>query len=219
MTYIEIAQLLQSKIAFLVAYFPIVSIIGFLQAWIAYKMGDDTAKNWGFLTLDPLVHADLYGFIILLFPWQLFGSDINFGFGKFVPTDPEGLYGRFQKIRKVIILFSGMLAALLTWFLVEIARMLVFVVLTRVPQTAVLHYESLIVAFIKILNACLSLTTTLFFIFLIINGVDALLYKFDKKGVIKQNLLLRFLIIMAAALLAEPLLFLVIHLIKMLIQG
>ncbi|MHC4694012.1 MAG: site-2 protease family protein [Planctomycetota bacterium] len=37
----------------------------YAHAWMAYKYGDDTAKNLGRLTLNPLAHISLFGTIIL----------------------------------------------------------------------------------------------------------------------------------------------------------
>lgn len=50
--------------------FPVFLIIftwrGFFQALIAKLMGDDTAQQDGFLTLNPLVHVDLFGILAMI---------------------------------------------------------------------------------------------------------------------------------------------------------
>ena len=38
----------------------------YCHGYAAYKMGDDTAKNFGRLTLNPLKHLDLYGTICMI---------------------------------------------------------------------------------------------------------------------------------------------------------
>lgn len=53
------------------------------HAWSAYKLGDDTASLEGRLTLNPLVHIDPIGTILL----PLLG--IPFGWAKPVPVRPE----------------------------------------------------------------------------------------------------------------------------------
>lgn len=50
------------------------------HAWSAYQLGDDTASRQGRMTLNPLVHLDPIGSLMLLFS--------NFGWGKPVPVDP-----------------------------------------------------------------------------------------------------------------------------------
>jgi len=54
----------------------------FAHAWSAAKLGDDTAKRAGRLTLNPLVHIDLIGTVLL----PLLG--IPFGWAKPVPVNP-----------------------------------------------------------------------------------------------------------------------------------
>lgn len=51
------------------------------HALAAFKLGDDTAKNAGRLTLNPLVHLDLIGTIMLFL--------IQLGWAKPVPVNPH----------------------------------------------------------------------------------------------------------------------------------
>ena len=37
----------------------------YAHAWVAFKLGDPTAKNAGRMTLNPIKHIDLFGTIIL----------------------------------------------------------------------------------------------------------------------------------------------------------
>jgi Zn-dependent protease len=72
-----------------------VAIIGheIMHGWVAHMYGDDTAKNAGRLTINPLVHIDLVGTIIvpaaLYFIPLLLGTSggILFGWAKPVPVD------------------------------------------------------------------------------------------------------------------------------------
>jgi len=52
----------------------------YAHAWMAYKYGDDTAKNLGRLTLNPLAHISLFGTIIL--PLL-----VRFGWAKPIPVN------------------------------------------------------------------------------------------------------------------------------------
>jgi len=58
------------------------SVHEFAHAWSAHRLGDDTAARMGRMTLNPLVHIDPIGTIIL----PLLG--IPFGWAKPVPVDP-----------------------------------------------------------------------------------------------------------------------------------
>lgn len=72
------------------------SIIIFLYAvifhecahgWVAYKLGDPTAKYSGRLTLNPLVHIDPIGTILLPVMLILMRSSVVFGWAKPVPVN------------------------------------------------------------------------------------------------------------------------------------
>ena len=53
----------------------------YAHAFVADKLGDDTPRKQGRLTLNPLKHIDLYGMALLLF--------VGFGWGKPVETNPN----------------------------------------------------------------------------------------------------------------------------------
>ena len=66
-----------------------VTLHEFGHAAMANVLGDSTSKKQGRLSLNPLVHADLYGsFIVPLVLWVL---NVNFllGWAKPVPVDPR----------------------------------------------------------------------------------------------------------------------------------
>lgn len=64
----------------------------------ADRLGDPTARYAGRLTLNPLVHIDLFGSIILPGLLILSGSPIFFGYAKPVPYNPYNLRpGRFSE--------------------------------------------------------------------------------------------------------------------------
>jgi len=50
------------------------------HAWVASRLGDDTAKHAGRLTLNPLRHLDPIGSLMILF--------VGFGYAKPVPVSP-----------------------------------------------------------------------------------------------------------------------------------
>jgi Zn-dependent protease len=67
-------------ISTLVIFLISLSIHEFAHAWMAYRFGDDTAKNMGRLTLNPIAHIDPIGTIVL--PLL-----VGFGWAKPVPVD------------------------------------------------------------------------------------------------------------------------------------
>ena len=62
-----------------------ITIHEFFHAWMANFLGDPTAKRMGRVSLNPLVHLDPMGSIMMLMAaW----SGIGFGWGKPVPVNP-----------------------------------------------------------------------------------------------------------------------------------
>jgi Zn-dependent protease len=57
----------------------------YFHAWTANRFGDPTAKNMGRLSLNPLVHLDFFGTLML------FLSQFRFGWAKPVPVNPANL--------------------------------------------------------------------------------------------------------------------------------
>lgn len=65
------------------------------HGWIAYRLGDDTARRMGRLTLNPLKHVDPIGTVVL--PLILYvTTHFTFGWAKPVPVD----FGRLRHPRR-----------------------------------------------------------------------------------------------------------------------
>lgn len=72
------------------------------HAMAAHKLGDDTAKQAGRLTLNPLAHLDLLGTIMLFL--------VHFGWGKPVPVNPRNF--RRPVWDNIVVAFCGPLSNL-----------------------------------------------------------------------------------------------------------
>lgn len=66
---------------FLLAMLLALSVHEAAHAYVAYKLGDHTAKAAGRLTLNPIAHLDPMGTILFLL--------VGFGWGKPVPVNPH----------------------------------------------------------------------------------------------------------------------------------
>lgn len=75
----------------------------------AYFLGDPTAKNEGRLTLNPLVHMDIFGTVILPL-FLLFTGGIFIGYAKPVPYNPDNL--RDKKYGSLKVAIAGPLSNL-----------------------------------------------------------------------------------------------------------
>jgi len=96
----------QAVIIFLISLFVFIfslSIHEFAHGLVAYKMGDDTPKLSGRLTLNPFKHLDISGFVC----FALFGV----GWAKPIPVNPL----KFKKYRTGIkwVSASGIIANIL----------------------------------------------------------------------------------------------------------
>ncbi len=65
----------------------------FSHALAAYRLGDSTAKLFGRLTLNPIVHFDPVGGSLLAISFLLSGGTIGFGWAKPTPVNPMNLQG------------------------------------------------------------------------------------------------------------------------------
>jgi Zn-dependent protease len=72
------------------------------HAYAAYYLGDDTAKRAGRLSLNPLVHVDKVGTIIVPIAMKLLGAPFMFGWAKPVPVN----VGRLRNPRRDSIIVS-----------------------------------------------------------------------------------------------------------------
>lgn len=90
--------LLKDPLAFLLIATPLLYSIIFHElahGWVAYRLGDPTAKMAGRLTLNPIKHLDPIGTLMLFF--------LGFGWAKPVPVD----FARLGNSAKGIILVSA----------------------------------------------------------------------------------------------------------------
>ncbi len=68
-------------------FFLAVVIHEYAHGWIAWKLGDSTAKRLGRLTLNPLAHIDPIGTLFLPLILLASHSPVVFGWAKPVPVD------------------------------------------------------------------------------------------------------------------------------------
>jgi Zn-dependent protease len=73
---------------YLLALVVSISIHEFSHAWSAHELGDSTARNQGRLTLNPVVHFDPIGALMILF---MAFAGWGIGWGKPVPVNPYNL--------------------------------------------------------------------------------------------------------------------------------
>jgi Zn-dependent protease len=79
-------------LAYLLSFVVATTIHEFMHAWTAQRLGDDTARDLGRITLNPMMHFDPIGF----FGMVMISIGFPFiGWGKPVPVNPSRFTHRF----------------------------------------------------------------------------------------------------------------------------
>ena len=74
----------------------------FAHGWMAFRLGDSTAKDEGRLTLNPLKHLDFWGsFLVPLMIFVFSGGRAIFGWAKPVPFNPYNLRDQRWGVAKI----------------------------------------------------------------------------------------------------------------------
>ncbi|MBE6623337.1 MAG: site-2 protease family protein [Ruminococcaceae bacterium] len=121
----------------------------FAHGFVAYKFGDDTARNYGRLTLNPLKHIDILGFLMLLFA--------GFGWAKPVPVST-----RHMKNSRLGFLLVSLAGPFTNFIIAIISAFLYF-------STLVVQYHLVANGFSEgILRTC-GLVATFFYLSLTLN--------------------------------------------------
>lgn len=102
----------------------------FAHAWVATRLGDDTPRKQGRVTLNPLAHVDWMGTAILPFATSLLGAGF-LGWGRPVNTNPAKLRGGLNGL--VIVSLAGPFSNVI---MAVILALLAVATLTAVPALA-----------------------------------------------------------------------------------
>ncbi|TAN40500.1 MAG: site-2 protease family protein [Nitrospirae bacterium] len=106
------------------------------HGFVAYKLGDPTAKFTGRLTLNPLVHIDPFGTILLpLMMYYFTNGQFVFGYAKPVPINPMN----FKNPRKGMALSAAagpVVNILLALASTLILRLLIIPLMSVMPEAA-----------------------------------------------------------------------------------
>lgn len=73
------------------------------HAWVAWRLGDPTAKLLGRVTFNPIRHVDPFGTVILPAMLVFMGSSFLFGWAKPVPVD----FSRLRNPRRDMVLVAA----------------------------------------------------------------------------------------------------------------
>jgi len=102
--------LFNNPLAFVLIAVPLLYAIVFHElahGWVAYRMGDPTAKNLGRLSLNPIRHIDPVGTLMLFM--------VGFGWAKPVPVNFHLL--RDRRMGMIWVASAGIIANMILAFL------------------------------------------------------------------------------------------------------
>ena len=115
------------------------------HGFVAHRWGDNTAKDAGRLTLNPLPHMDPIGTVLFPLINMLSGMNLLFGWARPVPINPS----RFKKYRQGLFWVS--LAGPGMNFILAIFSAAVFCGINRwVPETFYLFEPLVAMAFVSV---------------------------------------------------------------------
>lgn len=111
----------------------------FAHAWSAYKLGDDTAKQKGRMTISPLAHIDPFGAILLLF--------CGFGWAKPVPVNARNFKNPRQGMMLTAIAgpLSNLLAALIAMVVIQLCGNAVY-------ESQGMYYLGIVLYYFVVIN-------------------------------------------------------------------
>ena len=118
MSELEILKIAASVLAIMVA------VVGheIMHGWVAWKYGDGTAKAMGRLSINPIVHIDPVGTVLIPIVLYASGAPFLFGWAKPVPIDMKrvingGGYGAAIAVSLAGITYNLALAMLMATIL------------------------------------------------------------------------------------------------------
>lgn len=104
------------------------------HGFVAYKLGDPTAKEEGRLTLNPLKHLDPFGFIMMLI--------VHFGWAKPVPVNP--MYFKNPKKGMMLTALAGpvsnLILAVISSLVTTILSLTIWLVVPSPALEVVQHF-------------------------------------------------------------------------------
>ena len=118
-----------------IVLFTAITVHEFSHGFVAYKLGDPTAKYSGRLTLNPIAHLDIWGALCMVFA--------GFGWAKPVPINP--MYFRDRKRDSALCALAGPLSNIVLAFLAAVlaAAYTVFIY-SKIPNFATKFVVTLI---------------------------------------------------------------------------
>ncbi len=108
------------------------------HAWVADKLGDDTARRLGRVSFNPIRHIDPFGTVILPALFIASGSPFMFGYAKPVPVN----FGRLRRPKRDMVLVAA--AGPAANLLIAVAASLLWHLYSVMPEAAIEFWVEMI---------------------------------------------------------------------------
>ena len=105
----------------------------FAHAFVATKLGDDTARLKGRLTMNPLAHVDPFGALMVLL--------VGFGYAQPVPVNVRNVRMKNKKLAMAIIALAGPVSNLIIAF---ISMFIMYLIAKLVGTSELIAYAFII---------------------------------------------------------------------------
>jgi Zn-dependent protease len=147
MNSIEIIKIVASILALAIA------IIGheIMHGWVAYKYGDNTAKQAGRLSINPIVHVDLVGTILIPAILYITHAPFLFGWAKPVPVNMQTVIRNGGYNAAIAVALAG-----ITYNLILAAFFATILPMFSQPQSLIEAFFALFIAQSIMINVVLA---------------------------------------------------------------
>jgi hypothetical protein len=95
------AEFFINQITFFLVYLVAATGANLFRTFVTSACGDDTAKEHGFFTLNPIHHIDPFGAVMLFF--------FQFGWPRMVPIDSTNIHAPYRRLKLFCSFFSDIL--------------------------------------------------------------------------------------------------------------
>lgn len=129
--------------------FCVLPIHEYAHAYTAYRLGDETARLSGRLTLNPLAHLDVYGTIMIFVA--------GFGYAKPVPVNPRNFKMKNKKVGMAITALAGPLSNLIMAFGFAILYQTAVLAFNATGRITVLYVTQLFCLYATLINVSLAM--------------------------------------------------------------
>ncbi len=134
---------LTELLARLIVLFTAITVHEYAHGFVAYKLGDPTAKYAGRLSLNPMSHLDPIGALCMVF--------FRFGWAKPVPVNP--MYFKDRKRDNALVALAGPVANIILAFVFTIITALYWVLIyEKSPDNFICNFILMVFVQLAVVN-------------------------------------------------------------------